>query len=304
MKSQLAFGLFALSTVSLLLSSATAAQAGLSLNETTDFTRQRPSQVIRTRLGSNMMNGMLKGKDDRSDWIRIGSASQVKQIKLNLIGNGLNRSLYQDNNRNGRSDAGDKLIPFNGNEVALDASKQYLLAITRSTPNSTAARSYIVQLTGFKETSRYETVKVSILRAKALSRFDTKVPGLKSYKADFEAFLKMDIEGSHASDKTRLFKNNDDPRFNHTYTSRVRTTQKRIPIELSLRDRDGDVFAGGAHDQADISPTRDRRLQLSYEPSTGKVFGPTGRVIGKRNQQITVTGNSRKDNASITFKIH
>lgn len=150
-------------------------------------------------------------------------------------------------------------------------------------------------------------VLVTVISARALSKFDPSIPLTSKHKADFLARVRI---GNAPINSTRKFNDNDNPTFNETFQGFAPVSVERIPIHLNLIDSDGDVLPGidlsnlrPDDDVADISPNVDRILRLQYIPSTGRILDSTGNQVGRRGQIVTIKGDSGKNDASITFSI-
>ncbi|MBE9029017.1 hypothetical protein IQ266_04475 [filamentous cyanobacterium LEGE 11480] len=144
-----------------------------------------------------------------------------------------------------------------------------------------------------KVAANTEILSFVVLRARALTAFDPKVPFRPSHRADFQVTTSI----GDTVESSITIVNHDRPHLNHRVAIPL-TSNRRVAISLLLEDRDPDQ---PQTDIADISPTDDRQLHLEYDPKTGQIFGPTGNLLGLRGEPITVTGNANQHRASITF---
>ncbi|MBE9029010.1 hypothetical protein IQ266_04440 [filamentous cyanobacterium LEGE 11480] len=150
-----------------------------------------------------------------------------------------------------------------------------------------------------------QDIQVSIIKAKAHSRFDPRIPFRKTHRADF--YSRVVVQGKFLGN-TQVKSNTDRPTFNQTFIHKVSRHSKFAGIGIDLYDSD----SGSADDQADISPGRfGARLNLMYELNTGKIYhqdrqgsvsGPKT-FIGRAGQTITMRGDG-KNAAELTFRIN
>jgi hypothetical protein len=164
---------------------------------------------------------------------------------------------------------------------------EYLLEVR--SPSNVPPANYAISLI----TPAVPPLRLTILSAKALSKFDDRVIGVGTERADFR--IKPTIAGQVMDSKK--VDEDDTPTFNHQVTFQPTVDQLTLPITLRLADEDP-----GSDDVAHISPdTNQKDLHLTYVPQSGEIFGPGG-LRGKLGEPITVAGTSGKK-ASVTFRI-
>ncbi|MBE9029033.1 hypothetical protein IQ266_04560 [filamentous cyanobacterium LEGE 11480] len=140
-------------------------------------------------------------------------------------------------------------------------------------------------------------VVMTVLKAKALSKFDPKIPFTKRHRPDFYLMTKVSTKKGYQ--RSGKHKNKKVAHFNHKIVSRLPKTRLMV---YTIRLLDSDRLV--RDDVADINPERGKRtLTVYYEPKTGYVFGSKGRRLGKHGQKFTIKGDSRQHRASITFRI-
>lgn len=148
------------------------------------------------------------------------------------------------------------------------------------------------------------TVSIKVIKAKEI--LPSLIAGAASFFDEFvvngqlpDFYVVPTIDGKQLS-KSRTISENNSPTFNHTVAAKVALGKARVPITLKLMESD----TLDSDDTADISPiSANEGLLLNYEPSTGKIYGPDGRHLGGRGQEITVQGDRSKHVARITFAI-
>ncbi|MBE9029025.1 hypothetical protein IQ266_04520 [filamentous cyanobacterium LEGE 11480] len=236
--------------------------------------------------------GAMTG-NDREDIHAFRMNRKDAQFSLNYFGSGsrnISLSLYEDTNKNGQFDASDKFLlrarPAKIRFVNTSAGTNYLL---RATKSQNAGGRYVVTIA-----KPLRVVSLSVLSAKALTKFDRKVPFTKKHRADFFVNVRT---GGKSVITTKRIKDNDNPRFTKATHSQI-TDQPQVTYDIRLKDSDP-----GRDDQADISPTGARTLRIRYSPITNEVFGPNGKRIGFGGRTITMRGNARKNRASISFRL-
>ncbi|MBE9029029.1 hypothetical protein IQ266_04540 [filamentous cyanobacterium LEGE 11480] len=145
---------------------------------------------------------------------------------------------------------------------------------------------------------RSEQVTLTVIKAKALTKFDRKIRFTKRHRPDF--YLITRASGHRG--RTRRKNNQDNPTFNHKVV--VKPTKSSSGLVFNIQLLDSDI---GKDDQADISPDRRKRdLSVVYTFRTGKIslFGQRQPVLGRVGEVITVKGDAKKNRASLTFKIN
>jgi hypothetical protein len=189
-------------------------------------------------------------------------------------------NLYQNNTLIAQAKSGGKI------DRSLDAG-DYRLEVTA--PPSAREFDYKIPL----QTPGVPSLRLTVVSAKALSKFDDRLIGFGTEQADFR--IKPTIAAQAMTSKK--IDENDAPAFNHQLTFQPTVDQITVPIGLRLSEEDP-----GSDETADISPdTNQQDLQLTYVVRTGEVFG-SGGLRGKLGEAITVAGTSGKK-ASITFKV-
>lgn len=142
------------------------------------------------------------------------------------------------------------------------------------------------------------TVNVKVIKAYTqwLDTFDTLVTD--NELPDF--YIVPTIDGQQFS-RSKVVSESYQPTFNYTVGTKVSTSKTRIPVSLKMMDND---TAPNADEIADINPLPGQDvLTLSYEPSTGAIYGPDNRKLGMKGQTISVKGDRDKRGVEITFTI-
>jgi hypothetical protein len=137
-------------------------------------------------------------------------------------------------------------------------------------------------------------VSVTVKQVVAIdSRFDL------FSKADF--YAKVEINGNKQQSKT--IDNEDNIQPNWYFGQKVATTQRYVPLSISVFDED----SPDGDDQADLNPLKDHRaLDLTYDIVEGKVIGGAGlngRVYQK-GSDIIVRGAGDSDRAEVRFSVN
>ncbi|MBE9029031.1 hypothetical protein IQ266_04550 [filamentous cyanobacterium LEGE 11480] len=163
----------------------------------------------------------------------------------------------------------------------------------------TCLSSFMMPLTASAQTptgKQTGTVTLTVLKAKALSKFDRSIPFSKKGRPDFYVLTKVNTQRGHTVSLKRNNQNN--PTFNHKLTSRI---PENNLVEYTIRLKESDA---GRDDTADINPVRRRNnLEVIYDANARAVFMPNGRRLGRLGETITVQGDSKSRRASITFKL-
>ncbi|MBE9029030.1 hypothetical protein IQ266_04545 [filamentous cyanobacterium LEGE 11480] len=160
-------------------------------------------------------------------------------------------------------------------------------------------------------TAKAEYIVLTVVKAKALSKFDPKIRFTKRHRPDF--YVKSSCMGKESRSSTKSNQNN--PTFNHRLVVRLTERAKargKVNCQIALYDSDP-----GLDDLADIAPKSEYR-SLSLEYRLGSRFvryrSKNARSVrdnprrGFRNiafigQTKTVKGTKQKHAASITFKL-
>lgn len=144
-------------------------------------------------------------------------------------------------------------------------------------------------------------VSVTMKQVVAIDKFDAGGPfGIGSSQADF--YSVVEINGNKQESKTIDNRDNILPNWN--FGQKVGTSQRYVPINISVFDEDRPY---SADDQADINPLKGyRSLSLSYDTQQGKVIGGAGfsGQIFQRGSDITVRGAGDGNRAEVRFSVN
>lgn len=239
---------------------------------------------------SEHVQGNVSRNDRRDIYaLRLNSAS-IKSFDINMDLSGVIFNLFEDVNNNRRIDTADKILT---NYKNIPVGKNPFLLRFADIIKTPSPGKYFAQI---NPKSYVRDVGITIHSAKALSRFDTKIPFTNKHRADF--FGQVDFGGRSTPKKTNKVNDNDSPTFNGKALVNRVIGAAYMDFRLQLMDADADF-----DDEANISPTSSKHAKILYHIPTGTIFDSKGSRLGRRGQKITLQGNNGK-RASITFSVN